>query len=451
MDERRRVSGKVQTREELLQRILDAAETIRDKRVKLRNATSAVCVCICGIEICSSDLKKLVDFTMVTPTDTISTDIPETNHRSCCQNPISANVYRCSESILVKALERRNSFQRARDIEKKDIQVGLWKVSDNTNVRRPGKNNTFTKKIVSQELIILEGYGLASFVVKLMVHKDCISRSCPLLKKCLRGRTQNTNQSFDDIVWYRVPKNVFVDMPTLELGVLDAVLTFNHRYTSRIQVLKNLGIQIGYDIAKNMANLDILRIRKAEIAVTNTTKEARSKKMRPALGEQDEKMRTTTRRVLIVTYVTRAVVLYGCETWTLTLREEHRLRVFENKVLRQIFGAKRDEVTGEWRKLHNTELHALYSSPDIIRNIKSRRLRWAGHVARMGESRNAYRVLVGRPEGKRPLGRPRRRWKDNIKMNLREVGYDDRDWINLAQDRDQWRAYVRAAMNHRVP
>ncbi|KAJ4439272.1 hypothetical protein ANN_07392 [Periplaneta americana] len=107
---------------------------------------------------------------------------------------------------------------------------------------------------------------------------------------------------------------------------------------------------------------------------------------------------------------------------------------------RKIFGAKRDEVTGEWRKLHNTELHALYSSPDIIRNIKSRRLRWAGHVARMGESRNAYGVLVGRPEGKRPLGRPRRRWEDNIKMDLREVGYDDRDWINLAQDRDQWRA-----------
>ncbi|KAJ4438068.1 hypothetical protein ANN_14007 [Periplaneta americana] len=143
------------------------------------------------------------------------------------------------------------------------------------------------------------------------------------------------------------------------------------------------------------------------------------------------------------------VVLYGCETWTLTLREEQRLRVFENKVLRKIFGAKRDEVTGEWRKLHSAELHALYSSPDIIRNIKSRRLRWAGYVARMGESRNAYRVLVGRPEGKRPLGRPRRRWEDNIKMDLREVGYDGRDWINLAQDRYQWWAYVRAAMNLR--
>ncbi|KAJ4429378.1 hypothetical protein ANN_21535 [Periplaneta americana] len=143
------------------------------------------------------------------------------------------------------------------------------------------------------------------------------------------------------------------------------------------------------------------------------------------------------------------VVLYGCETWTLTLREVHRLRVFENKVLRKIFGAKRDEVTGEWRKLHNAELHALHSSPGIVRNIKSRRLRWAGHVARMGESRNAYRVLVGSPEGKRLLGKPRRRWEDNIKMDLREVGYDDRDWINLAQDRDRWRDYVRAAMNLR--
>ncbi|KAJ4450474.1 hypothetical protein ANN_01899 [Periplaneta americana] len=127
-------------------------------------------------------------------------------------------------------------------------------------------------------------------------------------------------------------------------------------------------------------------------------------------------------KVRIYKTVILPVLLYGCETWTLTLREEHRLRVFENKVLRKIFGAKRDEVTGEWRKLHNTEQHALYSSPDIIRNIKSRHLRWAGHVARMDESRNAYRVLVGRPEGKRPLGRPRRRWEDNIKVDLRECG-----------------------------
>ncbi|KAJ4429855.1 hypothetical protein ANN_22059 [Periplaneta americana] len=116
-----------------------------------------------------------------------------------------------------------------------------------------------------------------------------------------------------------------------------------------------------------------------------------------------------------------------------------------------MFGAKRDDVTGEWRKLHNTELHALYSSPDIIRNIKSRRLRWAGHVALMGESTNAYRVLVGRPERKISLERPRLRWEDNIKMDLREVEYDDRDWINFAQDRDQWRAYVRAAINLRSP
>jgi hypothetical protein len=104
------------------------------------------------------------------------------------------------------------------------------------------------------------------------------------------------------------------------------------------------------------------------------------------------------------------VVLYGCETWSLTLREQHRLRVFENRVLRRIFGAKRDEVTREWRKLPNGELHILYSSPDIIRQIKSRRMRWAGHVACMGEGRNVYRVLVGKPEGKRPLVRSRRRW-----------------------------------------
>jgi hypothetical protein len=113
------------------------------------------------------------------------------------------------------------------------------------------------------------------------------------------------------------------------------------------------------------------------------------------------------------------VVLYGCGTWSLTLREEHRLRVFENRVLRGIFGPERDEVTGEWRKLHSGELHNLYSPPDIIRQIKSRRMRWAGHVARMGEDRNVYRVLVGKPEGKRPLERPRQRWEDGIKMDLR--------------------------------
>ncbi|KAJ4432413.1 hypothetical protein ANN_21032 [Periplaneta americana] len=145
------------------------------------------------------------------------------------------------------------------------------------------------------------------------------------------------------------------------------------------------------------------------------------------------------------------VALYGYQTWTLTLRREQTLRVFENKFLRKIFGAKRYEVKGEWRKLHTAELHALYSSPDMIRNIKSRRLRWAGHVAHMGESKNAYRMLVGRQKGNRPLWRPRRIWEDNIKMDLREVGYDDREWINLAQDRDRWRAYVRVEMNLRVP
>jgi hypothetical protein len=108
------------------------------------------------------------------------------------------------------------------------------------------------------------------------------------------------------------------------------------------------------------------------------------------------------------------VVLYGCETWSLTLREEHTLRVFENRVLRRIFGPKGDGVTREWRKLHNEELHNLYSSPSIIRIIKLRRVWWAGHVARMGEKRNIHRLLVGEPEGKRPLGRPRHRWMDNI-------------------------------------
>jgi hypothetical protein len=111
------------------------------------------------------------------------------------------------------------------------------------------------------------------------------------------------------------------------------------------------------------------------------------------------------------------VVLCGCESWLLTLREECRLRVFENKMLRRIFGLKRDEVTGEWRRLHNKELYALYSSPNIIWVIKSRILRWAGHVAHMGERRGAYRALVRKPEGRRPLGRPRHRWEDNIKMD----------------------------------
>jgi hypothetical protein len=123
------------------------------------------------------------------------------------------------------------------------------------------------------------------------------------------------------------------------------------------------------------------------------------------------------------------VVLYGCETWSLTLREEHRLEVFENRVLWRIFGPKRDEVTGEWRKLHNEELHELYSSPSIIRIIKARKMRWAWHVARMGEKRNAYRLLVRKPEGRRPLERPRRRWLDYIRMDVVEVGWGDVDCL----------------------
>ena len=149
--------------------------------------------------------------------------------------------------------------------------------------------------------------------------------------------------------------------------------------------------------------------------------------------------------------ITLPAVLYGCETWSLTLREERRLRVFENRVLRRVFGPKRDEVTGIWRKLHNEELSDLYSLPNIVRVVKSRRMRWAGHVARMGEGRGVHRVLVGRPEGKRPLGRPRRRWEDNIKMDLQEVAGGWEDWMKLAQDRDRWRALVSMVMNLRVP
>jgi hypothetical protein len=145
------------------------------------------------------------------------------------------------------------------------------------------------------------------------------------------------------------------------------------------------------------------------------------------------------------------VVLYGCETWSLTLREEHRLRVFENRMMRRIFGPKRDEVTGEWRKLNNKELRDLYSSPSITRMTKWRRMRWVGHVERMGEKRNAYRLLVRKPEGTIPLRRPRRRWIDNIRMDLGGIGCGGVDWIGLAQDRDKWRAVVNAVMNLRVP
>ena len=124
--------------------------------------------------------------------------------------------------------------------------------------------------------------------------------------------------------------------------------------------------------------------------------------------------------------------------------------MFENRVLRRIFGPKRDEVRNEWRKLHTEELNNLNSSPNIVWAIQARRMRWAGHVALMGESRGVYRVLEGKPEGKRPLGRPRRRWKDSIKMDLQEVGCGGMNWLELAQDRDRWRVLVYAVMNLRV-
>jgi len=133
------------------------------------------------------------------------------------------------------------------------------------------------------------------------------------------------------------------------------------------------------------------------------------------------------------------------------LREERKLKVFENMVLRRIFRHMSDEATGELRRLHNVELDDLYCSPNIVRVIKSRRMRWARHVARRGEERRVYRVLVGKPEGRRPLGSPRRRWVDNIRMALQEVGCGYMEWIGLALDRVSWRTLVSAVMNLRVP
>jgi hypothetical protein len=144
------------------------------------------------------------------------------------------------------------------------------------------------------------------------------------------------------------------------------------------------------------------------------------------------------------------MVLYGCETWSLTLREENRRGVFENRVLRRIFGPKRDEVTGEWRKLPNKEPRYLYSSPSIIRIKEARRMSWVGHLTRMEEKRNAYRLIVGKPERRRPLGRSRQRWLDNSRMDFVEVGWGD-DWIGLARDKDRWRALVNSVLNLWIP
>jgi hypothetical protein len=144
------------------------------------------------------------------------------------------------------------------------------------------------------------------------------------------------------------------------------------------------------------------------------------------------------------------VVLYKCETWSLTLKEKHGLKVFENSVLRRIFGLKREKVMGGWRKLHNKELYDLHSLPSMIR-IMSRKMRCEGHVARMGEKRNVFRLLIGKAEGMRLLGRPRCRWIDNIQMDLVEIGLGGLDWIGLAQDRYRWGALVNVVMNLWVP
>jgi len=146
---------------------------------------------------------------------------------------------------------------------------------------------------------------------------------------------------------------------------------------------------------------------------------------------------TKIKKIKVCRIIILPVVLYGCESWSLILMEVCRLKVSENRMLKRIFEPKRDEVTREWRKLHNEELNDLYTSPNIIRVIKWRRMRWAGQIARMGERRGVYRVLVGKPEGKRPLGRPRHRWEDNTQMDLMEVGCGGMDLIDLAQDRDR--------------
>jgi hypothetical protein len=159
--------------------------------------------------------------------------------------------------------------------------------------------------------------------------------------------------------------------------------------------------------------------------------------------------RLLSRNVKVNIYKTIILpVSYGCETWSLTLREEHRLRLFENRVQRRIFGPKRDEVMENGGSCTMRSL-IICTHPQISLG-KSRRMRWAGHVARMGEERKVYKVFLGKPEGKGPLRRPRHRWEDGIRMNLREIGLGGVDWIRLAQGRVWWRAVLSAVMNLRV-
>jgi len=156
-------------------------------------------------------------------------------------------------------------------------------------------------------------------------------------------------------------------------------------------------------------------------------------------------------KIKIYRTIILSVVLHGCETWSLTLREERRLRVFENRALRTVFVSDRDEIKWEWRILHNEELSDVYTLPNIVRVVNSGRMRWAGHVARIGEGRGVQNVMKGKPEENSPLGRPRRRREDNIKMDFQEVRGVCGDCMELAQDRDRWRTLVSTLMNFPVP
>ena len=166
------------------------------------------------------------------------------------------------------------------------------------------------------------------------------------------------------------------------------------------------------------------------------------------------KSRNISRKTKLQTYITiiRPVVTYGAETWALTKQLEQKLLVFENSILRQVYGPVFDETTGEWRRRHNQELGDLSNLPFITDLIRSMRLRWARHIARMGEDRGVKLVAQGRPAGTRPLGRPRKRWSDNLRQDLLALGVEDPDsWWMLAEDRNNWRRLVKAARDHLGP